>query len=69
MKKLLLVTFILLSLSGVAHSAGNSKWGTIKELYFGTAGDYVRVSMNVNDSQQFCGQSGKPYVLYLDQSS
>ncbi len=69
MFKKFIAVLILLSLSQLSFAKGNSTWGLIEELYFGSAGNYVRVTMDASDSQAFCGESGNPYILYLDQSS
>lgn len=66
-KTILLVSMVLVPSLSIA--AGNSTWGHINELYFGSAGNYVRVTMDVSDSQGFCGMGNKPYILYLDQSN
>ena len=58
----------LYSLASIVQAQGNSKWGIINDLYFGSAGDYVQVTMNVSDSDSRCNQSNKPYYLPLNQS-
>ncbi len=64
----LIVLVIFYGLASTAQAQGNSAWGKISDLYFGSAGDYVQVTMNVSDSSSFCNQANKPYYLPLNQS-
>ena len=61
--------FLLALFGGKAFADGYSQWGRITELYYGSAGDYLRVTMDVSDSSKYCSVSGKPYILKLDSSS
>ncbi len=68
MKKIVLVIFMFgIPTIGLTH--GNSTWGTITELYFGSAGDYLQVTMDVSDSEARCGEPGQPYYLPNDQAN
>lgn len=60
---------IVMGAASFTQAQGNSSWGQIEDLYFGTAGDYVQVTMNVSDSSTFCNQANKPYYLPLNQIS
>ena len=63
--------FLLAIFGGNAFADGMSQWGKITELYYGSAGDYLRVTMNVTDSSKYCSVNAKPYnyTLKLDSSS
>lgn len=61
--------FLLALLGGKAFADGYSQWGKITELYYGSAGDYLAVTMNVSDSSKYCSVDGRPYILKLDSSS
>jgi hypothetical protein len=68
--KFKLTSILLLIASAQTHALGGySTWGTITDLYFGSAGDYVQITMDVSDSSTYCGQANKPYRLVYDSTN